>query len=210
MTRSSVETRARILCAAEDLVIRDGVSKLTLEAAAHEAGVSKGGVLYHFPSRAALVSAMVDRYVVSFDGALREFGAYSGRPGDFTRAYLEATLAEPPGDQREQRLGGALLAGVASDPELLAPLRGRFAAWQASLEDDGLPPELSTVARLAADGIWLSDLFGLAPPGAALRADVGRRLAEMIDEAVRGGARAEAGTRRTAARARRGPREVTA
>ncbi|HET9093105.1 MAG TPA: TetR/AcrR family transcriptional regulator [Acidimicrobiales bacterium] len=196
MTRNSADTRARILCAAEDLVIRDGVSKLTLEAAAHEAGVSKGGILYHFPSRAALVSAMVERYVVSFDAALEELDAFSGRPGDFTRAYLEATLAEPPGDQREQRLGGALLAGVASDPELLAPLRERFAAWQASLEDDGLAPELSTVVRLAADGIWLSDLFGLAPLGTELRAEVGRRLARMIDEAAGAGGAPRAATGR--------------
>ena len=53
--------RRRILDAAEQVVLRDGVGHLTLEAAAAEAGLSKGGVLYHFPTRDALVAGMVDQ-----------------------------------------------------------------------------------------------------------------------------------------------------
>jgi AcrR family transcriptional regulator len=194
VTRVPSETRARILCAAEDLVIRDGVSKLTLDAAAQEAGVSKGGILYHFPSRAALVTAMVERFATSFDADLAMYGALEGKPGDFTRAYLRATL-EPTEDpdrerhyvaeeQRERHLGGALLAGVASDPELLAPLRDRFAAWQEAVEHDGLPAETATIVRLAADGLWLGDLLELAPVRGALRREVGERLMGLLDDAV--------------------------
>ena len=69
------DTRDRIVRAAEDVVIQEGVARLTLEAAAAEAGVSKGGVLYHFPTRAALVAAMVERFVVSFDADLERYGA---------------------------------------------------------------------------------------------------------------------------------------
>jgi AcrR family transcriptional regulator len=186
MTTAALDTRWRILCAAEDLVIRDGVAKLTLDAAAHEAGVSKGGVLYHFPSRAALVSAMVERFVVGFDADLERNGALSGRPGDFARAYLKSTLApsEDPADGRERSLGAALLAGVASDPELLQPLRDRFQAWQKAVESDGISPEVATIVRLAADGLWTSELFGLAPLRGKLRKAVGERLLSMIEEAA--------------------------
>jgi len=61
------DTRARILHGAEEVVLRDGVAHLTLEAAASEAGISKGGILYHFPTRAALVTAMVERLGSQFD-----------------------------------------------------------------------------------------------------------------------------------------------
>ena len=61
------ETRRRIVDAAEEVVLRDGVARLTLDAAAAEAGLSKGGVLYHFASRDALVAGMVDRIIVEFD-----------------------------------------------------------------------------------------------------------------------------------------------
>ncbi|MHB8244943.1 MAG: TetR/AcrR family transcriptional regulator [Acidimicrobiales bacterium] len=186
MNGRAFDTRARILCAAEDIVITEGVSRLTLEAAARGAGVSKGGILYHFPTRAALVSAMVERFVVSFDSDLEEYGALRGGVGAFSRAYLKATIAPSgtPDDPHEQRLGGALLAGVASDPDLLAPLRERFAAWQEAIERDGLASDLATVVRLASDGLWLSDLFGLAPVHDELRTRVGDLLLELIDRAA--------------------------
>lgn len=172
--------------AAEDVVIRDGVARLTLEGAAAEAGLSKGGVLYHFPSRSALVSAMVDRFVVTFDADLGRYGAHDGKPGDFVRAYVEATLAPTvePGDVRERRLGAALLAGVASDPELLAPLRERFAAWQSSLVGDGIDPVVATVIRYAADGMWLCDLFELAPVRDDRRHAIGDEMRALIDRAL--------------------------
>jgi hypothetical protein len=37
----------------------------------------------------------------------------------------------------------------------------------------------ATVVRLAADGLWLADLLGLAPPKGRLRRDVLARLAEL-------------------------------
>ena len=42
------DTRKRLLDAAAAVVRRDGAGALTLDAVAAEAGVSKGGLLYHF------------------------------------------------------------------------------------------------------------------------------------------------------------------
>ncbi len=64
---AATSTKERILNAAEGVVLRDGVARLTLEATAAEAGLSKGGVLYHFPSRDALVTGMVARLIDLFD-----------------------------------------------------------------------------------------------------------------------------------------------
>ena len=177
MTRAEA-TRERILFGAEEVVLRDGVAHLTLEAAASEAGISKGGILYHFPTRAALIAAMVERLSSRFDEDLATKGAGSGRPGAFTRAYLEATFA-PSGDvegSRERRLGAAVIAGVAADTELLEPLRERFAAWQQALVSDGLPPANASLIRLAADGLWFAELFSLAPLDEHLRSAVHAEL----------------------------------
>src|SRR5580704_14136356 len=62
------DTRSRIIAAAEEVVLRDGVAHLTLEATAAEVGLSKGGVLYHFPTRDALVLGMVSTIIDDFDG----------------------------------------------------------------------------------------------------------------------------------------------
>ncbi|MEN9308893.1 MAG: hypothetical protein RL173_2825, partial [Fibrobacterota bacterium] len=48
-------TRDHILQATATLVLAEGPSALTLEAAAKASGISKGGLLYHFPSKEALI-----------------------------------------------------------------------------------------------------------------------------------------------------------
>jgi AcrR family transcriptional regulator len=185
MTRAE-DTRERILFGAEEVVLRDGVAHLTLESAAAEAEISKGGVLYHFPSRAALVTAMVQRLSSQFDADLEQEGGWSGQPGAFTRAYLEANFgpsSEVPGS-RERRLGAAVIAGVASDTELLEPLRERFVAWQHALQADGLPPAAASLVRLAADGLWFTALFSLAPLDEQLRSAVRTELLAYLDSMV--------------------------
>jgi AcrR family transcriptional regulator len=178
----AVATRQRIVEAAGEVVLRDGVAHLTLEATAAEAGLSKGGVLYHFASRDALVSGMVERMIEEFDRDLEARTVDPGTPGAFTRAYLAATLETGPDDRGiEDRLGAALLAAAAAQPELLAPLHRAFARWQARIEDDGIDPARATALRLAADGLWLSEVFGLAAPTGELRRQLGRELGRLAD-----------------------------
>jgi len=54
----AADTRDRILDALETLLLDDGADKATLEAVASRAGVSKGGLLYHFPSKDAMMAAI--------------------------------------------------------------------------------------------------------------------------------------------------------
>jgi AcrR family transcriptional regulator len=180
------DTRERILFGAEEVVLRDGVAHLTLEAAANEAGISKGGILYHFGTRAALVAAMVERLSSRFDEDLEREGAGSGLPGAFTRAYLEASFG-PSSDaagNRELRLGAAVIAGVAADTELLEPLRERFAAWQRALVADGIAPASASLIRLAADGLWFTELLSLAPLDEDLRSSVRDELLAHLGSAL--------------------------
>jgi AcrR family transcriptional regulator len=182
--RTAAETRACIVAATERIVVRDGVAHLTLEAAAAEAGLSKGGVLYHFPTRDALVAGMVAAMLERFEQEIAAHLPAPGTPdaeapGAYARAYVAASLAPPaPG---EERLGTALLAAAAGDPSLLAPIQAAAEGWQARLVADGLDPDRATALRMACDGLWLCDLFGLAPPTGDLRASVGAFLAGMTE-----------------------------
>jgi AcrR family transcriptional regulator len=180
-------TRDRILTAAEDVVVRDGVARLTLEAAAVEAGLSKGGVLYHFPTRDALVTGMVRRLIEQFNEDLDEACDPASGPGARTRAYVRATFrpgtGPAPAREREDRLGAAIIAAMAAEPALLGPLREDFDHWQQQMVHDGLDPALATLVRLAADGLWLTELFGLAPLGPRLRGRVERELISLTEQA---------------------------
>ncbi|WP_157246176.1 TetR/AcrR family transcriptional regulator [Nonomuraea typhae] len=176
-------SRERLLDAAADVLLTDGAEALTLEAVARRAGVSKGGLFYHFPTKQALVAGMVERLTGAFDAALAEAGE---RPGDYLRAYIDATIPErhtgpeAPAD----RVTVALLAGVLVDPAGLEPLRQRYAAWQARLAGDGIDPAVATAVRLAVDGWWAARLLGLGEPEPGLHEDTRRYLLELIERAA--------------------------
>jgi AcrR family transcriptional regulator len=83
----SLSVRERLLDAAEKVVARDGVANLTLDAVAREGGVSKGGLLYHFPSKSALITSVVERLAVQCDADHANAIAAAGEgPGAVTRA----------------------------------------------------------------------------------------------------------------------------
>lgn len=157
-------TRRDLLAAATRIVLRDGPARLTLDAIAREAGSSKGGVLYHFPTKDALVVAVVAAELARFEAAAaRAFAADRPTPGRALRAYVNATFDDA---LPEPDIAAGLLAAVAANPDLLAPLRANAAAWQRRIAADGLDPTLATAVRLAADGLAFNDLFGAAPPAA--------------------------------------------
>ncbi|HYO18008.1 MAG TPA: TetR/AcrR family transcriptional regulator [Dermatophilaceae bacterium] len=171
--------RDSLLRAAATLVAERGYSALTLDAVGDAVGVSKGGVLYHFPTKEALVAALLEELSSGFDAdQVAAHGADPVAPGAWTRAYVTAS-ATPSQDPSSHVAAVALLAAVGYDPTLLEPLQERYTRWVERLDSDGLPGADAHVVRLAADGLWAADLFGLAPPGPELRARIHARLGEL-------------------------------
>jgi AcrR family transcriptional regulator len=177
-TSKSQATRDRLLDAAEAVVVEHGAFALTLEAVAAEAGVSKGGLLYHFPSKDQLASALVQRAVERVDAAL-DAAASDAAPGSFTRAYIRVTMGDGGRQTGADPLSTALLGALALDPALLDPLREAYGRWQARLETDGLHPADATLVRLAVDGWWTALVLGLPPLSRAVANQVRKRLDEL-------------------------------
>ncbi len=170
--------RDQLLAAAERIVRRDGVGKLTLDAVAVEAGTSKGGLLYHFASREALITAMLERHLNAFGASLDASMAEDAEPrGRWTRAYLHSTA--PLDGPTDGATATGLLAAMASSPALADPLRERYAAWREKMADDGLPEADAMVVALAADGLWMADLLGFSAPVGAQRRRILARLLEL-------------------------------
>ncbi len=174
------DTRERVLNAAEERLLTEGPGGLVLDAIAAAAGVSKGGLLYHFGSKEALVAGLCERMLERFDHQLDTLGADDPTPGAFTRAYLATTVTEEgkPADNSAQLMAG-ILATLGRDSAHMAEVRKRFERWHERLRDDGLDPTTATLVRLAADGLWLSALLGLPQLEGELGADTLRALREM-------------------------------
>lgn len=153
--------RSQLLEVAARLCVDTGLHALTLDAVARAAGVSKGGLLHHFPTKRALIDALHDALLEHAQAQIQELMAQDVDPhGRFTRAYLLASLdAGARADAERWNSLAVLLLAEAS-------LRERWRHW-ITARLDALAPEEKTapmqIVRLAADGLWLAELSGLAP-----------------------------------------------
>lgn len=163
-TAAATDARTRILDAAEAMVRARGVSGLTLEAAAREAGVSKGGLLYHFASKEALLAAMLKRLAdfVAEDFVLAMERQPSG-PGRAARAMLAWGLevSEAEANERCDRAAAVFLAAFHHDPALLDPIRAVVAGLRNAVAADGLPPGHGMAIMAAMDGLFMARIFGM-------------------------------------------------
>jgi AcrR family transcriptional regulator len=181
----AVSYRERLLDAAEELVSAQGATNLTLDAVARAAGVSKGGLLYHFPTKEALLQAMVDRHLEEVDrrvaALLAGGGRYAANP---MLAYVHALLETIPA---KRAVGAALVAAAATNPALLQPCREHYAR---SLERLGAMPcgfERAATVLLAVDGLLLGELIQMSPFTPEQRERVVAELVRLAGECAPAG-----------------------
>ena len=160
----SLITQTAILNAANKVILDKGAEALTLDAVAQEAGISKGGLLYHFPSKNKLIEGMIDRLITEVDSSIIKEMAKNG--GDFLTAYIRISIENNP---ERDNISCALFAAIANDPDLLKPLQARYLEWQNRVAAIAPSPEIGTLIRLALDGLWVSDLLCFAPPSPETR-----------------------------------------
>jgi AcrR family transcriptional regulator len=174
-------SRHAILDAAESVVGTHGAAHVTLEAVAKHAGVSKGGLLYHFPSKEALLQGMMTRLFDQF--AAEQAAIHStlrpDRPGADLKAFVLASLRKA---SQSCRVSAALLAAGANDPSLLEPVRAirrrRFQQF-AGLRSR---PMRAWVIVLAMEGLWLNDVLGTSVLNRRQRRLLERELLHLTEE----------------------------
>jgi AcrR family transcriptional regulator len=156
----AMKTRGTVLRAAAQVITRSGGSAFTIEAVAQEAGVTKGGVLHHFPSKEALVEGLIDQVTAMFNAQLTtELAAEpAGQPGRWLRAYIRTIFSV---QYDEMNLIPALSAAVTADHQILNRIRDGFRESQEAAIQDGLDPTLATIIRTAVDGIAFKRALGL-------------------------------------------------
>jgi len=150
-------TRARILDAARTLARDTGTVHLSLDAVAAEAGVSKGGLLYHFPSKTRLLEALVEDYVARYDQAI-SIEERTGQRDAAIRAYIAQFRAER--DCGTPASSG-LLAALAEDPQMLDPVRRHESDFLTRIRGNASDPHLATLAFLALHGLRAMDLLNI-------------------------------------------------
>lgn len=153
-------TRERILKAASELAYEAGPGNLSLDAVAARAGLSKGGLLYNFPSKASLLEALVENHLAEFETELaREEACRESGANALASAYV-AVLRRKHEIHQEPPAG--VIAALAENPGFLDPIRrfNRSFLNRIVAAEEG-DKRLALIAFLAMEGLRTSQLMGI-------------------------------------------------
>lgn len=175
MARAS--KRLEVLEAIVSIIERDGLTAVTLDAVALETGMTRAGLLYHFPSREALILATHEHLTRSWEQELEaSAGNTSDRTTDAERhaAYINTCA-------RAARRVELLLILESSDNRQLGDL------WQQVIDRWAPPAPIGNdaaeldrfISRLAADGLWIHEALSSRPLPEQLRKRIAARLVAM-------------------------------
>lgn len=167
-----------ILNAVARVLAREGFANTTIDAIAAEAGLSKGGVLYYFPTKRDLLLGLIERYETEFN---RRRAEIARRLPDTPTRLFKATVTLMLRDLEETRNQIPSLATVLDDEELRKKVgemkRRTFAEVGAGA------PRAGDVALIlyAVDGLWLDNRFDPNTVSRPVRDEAIKRLLQMVD-----------------------------
>jgi AcrR family transcriptional regulator len=167
-----------LLDGAMALVQRAGIASITIEAVATESGVSKGAVLHHFPTKSALMLALVARFAGRIQAGVEARLAVDREPGALIRALLDLSVPGTGADASTdvERTIQAVLASSVHDPALLAPIREVGVGLRDQMLADRQRGLADLILILARDGLLLWQMCGFLERDDALSRRVMREL----------------------------------
>lgn len=173
--------RESVLDAFEAALIEGGERAATMDATARAAGVSKGGLLYHFGSKEALEAGLIARLSGLVDTDIAEMSA----AGDGAVAYFLRTsvMDDDPLDRAIIAVSRLAQSGNAAAGAALREMRGR---WQDALRPHTKDAAALDLVMLVSDGLYFNNALeggvvqGAVPQGVALD-----RLIALVEAAAK-------------------------
>ncbi len=154
--KDPIKLQVELLKAARIIAGREGISSLSLNAVAREAGVSKGGLMHHFPSKQELIHALFLQLLEIMDERINIIMENDQNTyGRFSRAYLHYIGELKESDESFQL---ALLSLAMPTEPVLRQCWRDWVASHLAKGDEFDNSYLGALVRYAADGLWLSSL----------------------------------------------------
>jgi AcrR family transcriptional regulator len=156
MNGPRANSREKILAAAADVARESGPGSLSLDAVANRAGVSKGGLLYNFPTKAKLMQALVEEYLRDFEHALQTARTTDVRGESQLAAYIRLSAGEC---EKTQQSASWMFSAIAEDPDFLTPITSFKRQLFERLKAETPDVKALLVCFLAIEGLRSMNLF---------------------------------------------------
>ncbi|EPJ2775210.1 TetR/AcrR family transcriptional regulator [Klebsiella pneumoniae] len=173
-----INKRDDLLEAVVAIIERDGLTPVTLDAVAIETGMTRAGLLYHFPSREALVRATHEHLTAQWESDLiAQAGKTANEATEAERhaAYINVCVTAARRVELLLMLENSEAGGLG---ELWQEIIDRWAP-PAPEPDDAVGVD-RFIARIAADGLWMHEALSAKPLSPALRRRIVARLADLL------------------------------
>ncbi|MFW5799573.1 MAG: TetR/AcrR family transcriptional regulator [Spirochaetota bacterium] len=145
-----MDTRDRILIALEEIITTTDPFHFSIEDVAKKAGVSKGGLLYHFPTKDELLKSLLDKVTdEQFEAIEKEAENFKDTPSRLLKAQVRAWIHQL---REKGKLFPAILSIINHNREFLEPLKIRFNELRRHHIENGLDPITVNIILLAIDG----------------------------------------------------------
>ncbi|WP_114166979.1 TetR/AcrR family transcriptional regulator [Exiguobacterium sp. TNDT2] len=144
-----------LLRTAAAIIQQDGIQQLSMERLAKRAGITKGGVLYHFDSKSNLLQQMNKMAIEEFETRINQH--LTDAPYPFTRAYALATL-----DYLAAEDADLIAVFISSQEDKMSGKLWTDASlrWDEQFAADGLDADRVLELRLLCDGFWFAMTYG--------------------------------------------------
>lgn len=143
-----MSAREPILDSYERLLIEQGERAATLTAVAESAGVSKGGLLYHFPSKSTLVDGLIARVDA---GLQHDLELMATGPREAIEHFVRSSFEETKGRQSALALQALAQTG---DVAVMRHALGTQEQWLNALTAHGIDPDVAKIIQLVGDGFY--------------------------------------------------------
>lgn len=154
-------TRLKILAAARAIIIEKGTDSLSIDRVIKEAGVSKGSFMYHFPSRQALIEALVNEYAAHLGEVQTGLTNKAKSDCPMLEAYAEWYKGFTSG---EIDSGSSPLVALAmasrENRKFMEPVRDWYRRYFDRVKQEACGSERALVYTLAYDALFFHHLFG--------------------------------------------------
>lgn len=152
-------TRDRILDAFQDVLIEHGERAATIEVVAQHAGVSKGGLLYHFASKEAMVDSLIERLAAEVGGYVALMrAAPEGAVAYFIRTSVSVQ------DPVDQAIVAVARLAQGAHPAATLGLQAAQAAWMEVIVEAVHDEDVARAITLIGDGIYYNSSMGAGVP----------------------------------------------
>lgn len=173
--------RDTVLDAFEALLADDGERAATMDATARRAGVSKGGLLYHFASKEALGAALIDRLRILVD---EDIEAITTASEGVVEYYIRTSVAA------DHSLDRTLLAvarlAQSGDTAAAAALHDMRRRWADAVRPHVRDEAALALVLLVSDGMYFNSLLDPVTAGPVPSGDELDALVALVTRATSG------------------------